>query len=95
VAQNVAEGKGVVTSHDVPQLYGGPPPRGGGHVVIPTAIEYDGEGKPVKVYVNDTNQGAYKGTQRAGCRKEVPAGQYKDSLRENGKMNVTNDPVWK
>jgi uncharacterized Zn-binding protein involved in type VI secretion len=95
VAQAVADGKGVITSHDPGSLYGGQP-TGSGHVVVATAVEYDADGNPKTVYVNDTNQGLLPdGTPRAGCGKPVPISQYQGSFRENGKMNVTKDKVWK
>jgi uncharacterized Zn-binding protein involved in type VI secretion len=95
IAQNVADGKGVITAHDAGSLYG-QEANNGGHVVIPTAIEYDADGNPKTVYVNDTNQGTLPdGTPRAGCGKAVPAGDYKGSLRPQSKMNVTKDQVWK
>jgi uncharacterized Zn-binding protein involved in type VI secretion len=39
IQQAVAEGRGVITSHDVAELWG--PPNAGGHAIVVTGVEYD------------------------------------------------------
>ena len=86
ITQDVAEGRGVITSHDAGILWNDPRYVGSGHAVVVTGLKYDKDGKLEKVIINDTGDG------QAG--KEIPAKQFQDSLRPNRDINVTDDPIW-
>ena len=82
----VAEGKGVITSHDPGLLWNDPRYYGQGHAITVTGVEYDENGKPTKVYINDTGTGE--------CQKSIPADQFNDSLRAGRGVNVTKSRIW-
>jgi hypothetical protein len=84
IVQATAEGKGVLTSHDVSALWG--PGYTGGHGAVTTGVEYDANGAVKNVIINDTGTGQ-------GSRR-VPAAQYERSLIPGADVNVTNDPIW-
>ncbi|HUJ89551.1 MAG TPA: PAAR domain-containing protein [Syntrophorhabdales bacterium] len=86
IQQAVAEGRGVITSHDAGLLWGDPTYAGSGHAVTVTGIEYDKNGNPDTVFINDTGTG--NGAQ------PVPAAQFESSLRAKREINVTKDPIW-
>ncbi len=86
IQQSIAEGKGVITSHDAGVLWGDPTYAGSGHAVMVTGIEYDKAGKPSMVFINDTGTG--NGAQG------IPAAQFESSLRTGRDINVTNNPIW-
>ena len=83
--QAVAEGKGVITSHDAGKLWGDKD-QSGYHAILMTGIVFDEEGRPVEVITNDTGLGA--------CGNGVPAKQFFGSLTDR-RANVTDDAVWK
>jgi len=83
IAQAVAEGKGVVTSHDTDVLWNDSDYRGTGHAVEVLAVEYDDAGNVTHVIVNDTGKGV--------GQDSVPIDQYQDSLRSS--MNVTDASI--
>jgi hypothetical protein len=61
----------------------------GGHVVLTTGIEYDADGNPKNVIINDTGTGE--------CGAKIPADQYEASLRndQSDQMSiVTDSPIW-
>lgn len=87
ITQNVAEGRGVITSHDAGILWNDARYNGGGHAIVPTGMEYDADGKLVNVIVNDTGQGQ--------CAQRIPADQFENSLRPGRPVNVTDDPIWR
>lgn len=86
IEQAVAEGKGVITSHDAGTLWNDPRYAGGGHAIVTTGMKYDKDGKLESVIVNDTGLGQ--------AQMEIPAQQYIDSLRPNRQINVTDNPIW-
>jgi uncharacterized Zn-binding protein involved in type VI secretion len=85
IAQCVSEGKGVITSHDAGVLWSDPSVAGG-HAVTVTGVRYNARGKIESFIINDT------GTGEGGV--EVPYFRFKDSLRPNRAINVTDDPIW-
>lgn len=87
ITQNVAEGRGVITSHDAGVLWNDPRYAGGGHAIVPTGMEYDANGKLTNVIVNDTGQGQ--------CAQRIPADQFEKSLRPGRNVNVTDNPIWR
>ncbi len=86
IEQAVAEGRGVVTSHDAGTLWNDPRYAGGGHAIVTTGMKYDADGKLEAVIVNDTGLGQ--------SQMEIPAQQYINSLRPNRDINVTDNPIW-
>lgn len=84
IMQAVAEGRGVITSHDVSVLWG--PGNAGGHAVMVTGVEYDASGNPTRVIYNDTGTGQ--------CATSVPAAQFQSSLRPGRDINVTDNPIF-
>jgi hypothetical protein len=84
ITQAVAEGKGVITSHDVSVLWG--PGNSGGHAVVVTGAQYDANGNLINVIINDTGQGI--------CGNVIPAAQFQNSLRPGRDANVTTNPIW-
>lgn len=84
----VAEGKGVVSTHNAGILNGSFGWED--HAVSVIAVEYDAKGNPKTVFINDTG--------RLGCGAPVPFKKFKDSLRtlDHGiyGVNITKDPVW-
>jgi phosphoribosyl-AMP cyclohydrolase len=84
IERAVAEGRGVITSHNAGKLWG--TTDSGGHAVLVTGIEYDENGNPTRVFFNDTGTGH--------CMNSVPASQFQNSLRPGRQINVTNDPIW-
>jgi len=87
ITQAVAEGRGVITSHDAGILWNDAQYNGGGHAIVPTGMQYDANGKLQNVIVNDTGQGQ--------CGQSIPADQFKDSLRPGRNVNVTDNPIWR
>lgn len=86
VQQGVAEGKGVITSHDAGILWNNPQYNGGGHAVLVTGVEYDANGQLATVFINDTGTG--NGTE------PIPAQQFVNSLKPTRDVNVTTEPIW-
>lgn len=84
--QAVAEGRGVITSHDAGKLWNNPAFNGSGHAVLVTGVQFDATGKPSNVIINDTGQGQ--------CSNSVPAKQFMNSLRSGRDMNVTDNKVF-
>lgn len=85
LAQAVAEGKGVITSHTVSKLWG---PKYGdtGHAVVVTGMEFDAEGRPKTVFYNDTGMGE--------CGATRTAEEFEASFQERSRMNVTDHPIY-
>lgn len=86
ITQAVAEGRGVITAHDVSVLWG--PANTGGHAIVVTGIEYDANGNPVNVMVNDT------GKNPPNCSVSYPADTFRNSLQPGTPINVTSNPIW-
>lgn len=86
IEQAVAEGKGVITSHDAGVLWNDPRYAGSGHAIVTTGMKYDKDGKLESVFVNDTGLGQ--------SQMEIPAQQFINSLRPNRDINVTDKPIW-
>jgi uncharacterized Zn-binding protein involved in type VI secretion len=84
IMQAVAERRGVITAHEVAILWG--PSYSGGHAIVVAGIEYDANGDPVNVIVNDTGGG--------DCGLPVPYAVFMLSLAPGAPMNVTEAPVW-
>jgi hypothetical protein len=88
VMQGVAEGRGVITSHDVSVLWG--PGNTGGHAIVVTGIRYGADGRPEAVITNDTGRLPGDGN----CRVEYSAATFENSFRPGRDINVTNNPIW-
>ncbi|MFQ5570017.1 MAG: PAAR domain-containing protein [Rhodothermales bacterium] len=84
IEQAVAERRGVISAHRAGALWG--TTQGGFHAIVPTGVEYDANGDPVAVIVNDTGIGQ--------CQQRVPIARYQGSLRSGYQINVTNNQVW-
>lgn len=85
LGQVVAEGRGVVTAHDVSVLWG--PGQSGGHAITVTGMEYDDQGRPKTVIYNDTGMGQ--------CSARLPAAQFQQSFLGGFTMGVTDAPIFK
>ena len=83
LAQAVAEGKGVITAHDVSVLWG--EPNKGAHAVVVTGVEYDEDGRPKTVIYNDSGQGQ--------CSARLDAGTFEKSFIKQFPMAVTDAPL--
>ena len=86
ITQAVAEGKGVITSHDAGQLWNNPAVNGG-HAITVTGVEYNADGTIGNVITNDTGLGQ--------GRRSVPAKRFFDSLRPGRNANVSDNPLKK
>jgi hypothetical protein len=62
------------------------PPGTGGHAILVTGVEYDDNGNPINVYINDTGMGQ--------CGQKIPYNQFQNALRPGRDLNVTNNPIW-
>jgi uncharacterized Zn-binding protein involved in type VI secretion len=85
---DAAEGKGVIVPVDAGAWYGNEKNDGDGHVVQVIGVKYDENGKPVKVYVNDTGDEA-----PPGCGKEVDYDHFvkaQERFKENAKVGDEN-----
>lgn len=85
IQQAVAEGRGVISGHDVAVLWG--PDHTGGHAILVTGIEYGPDGRPRTVHVNDT------GKNPPNCDFSYDVATYQNSL-DNDSLVVTNNPIW-
>lgn len=87
LTQAVAEGRGVVSSHDANILwYNKAEAEVAGHAIVPTGLEYDENGNLKNVILNDTGTGK--------CQQTMSADQFQRSLRPGRDLNVTNNPIW-
>jgi uncharacterized Zn-binding protein involved in type VI secretion len=84
IMQGVAENKGVITGHDSRALYG--PAGNGAHAMLVTGVQYDADGNPINVIVNDTAKGV--------CGSVIPIGTFTGSLRPGRAINVTDKPIY-
>jgi len=84
--QAVAEGRGVISSHDAGLLWNDPTHYGGGHAVVMTGVTFDASGNPESVTFNDTGTGH--------CGNTISAKQFFGSLRPNRPANITDRPIW-
>jgi uncharacterized Zn-binding protein involved in type VI secretion len=85
ITQAVAEGRGVITSHDAGQLWGQPGFNGSGHAITVTGLQYDSKGQLTNVLTNDSGLGQ--------ANRPVPAATYFSSLRSGRNANVTDAPI--
>jgi uncharacterized Zn-binding protein involved in type VI secretion len=86
LAQAVAEGKGVITTHWAGELGNDTTRMGATHAVVATGATYDENGKLVSMTIIDTGDG--------NCEKVVPIDRYKRSLLPFGRANVTRNAIW-
>src|SRR5262249_8834398 len=70
IEQAVAGGQGVITSANSGALYG--VAGGGNHAIQVTGIEYDENGNPVTVIINDT-------ANPNGCGQPIPYNDFMDA----------------
>jgi uncharacterized Zn-binding protein involved in type VI secretion len=84
ITQAIAERRGVITSHEIAILWGSK--QTGGHAIVAMGVEYDANGEPLNVIVNDTGKGR--------CGYPVPYAVFVSSLRPGREVNVTDHPVW-
>ncbi len=83
LSQAVAEGRGVITSHDAGKLWGDN--TVGGHAITVIGLQYGANRQISDVITNDTGLGVGE--------RSVPATQFFDSLRPGRPMNVSNSPL--
>ena len=84
IERAVAEGRGVITSHEAGRLWG--TAQQGGHAVLVTGVQYDANGQPTNVIINDTGTGQ--------CMNYVPARRFQNSFRAGRQANITRNPIW-
>jgi uncharacterized Zn-binding protein involved in type VI secretion len=87
----VANGQGVIAGVWVGNLpastgWTGFAPGTGGHALLVTGVEYDANGNPVNVVVNDTGQG------RCGVR--IPYNQFQNALIPGFTPAATVNAIW-
>ncbi len=87
----VAAGRGVsvdVWAGSMPNWAGqGLAPGTGGHNILVTGVEYDDNGNPINVIINDTGVGQ--------CSQSVPYAQFQNALMGGGNTHVvTNNSIW-
>jgi uncharacterized Zn-binding protein involved in type VI secretion len=87
----VAEGRGVSTdvwAGNMPNWAGqNLAPGTGAHNILVTGVEYDDNGNPVNVIINDTGMGQ--------CGVKIPAAQFQAAMIGGGNNHVvTNSPMW-
>jgi hypothetical protein len=87
----VAAGRGVsvdVWAGSMPNWAGqGLAPGTGGHNILVTGVEYDDDGNPINVIINDTGVGQ--------CSQKIPFGQFQNALMGGGNKHVvTDNPIW-
>lgn len=59
----------------------------GGHTVLVTGVEYDADGKPINVFINDTGLGQ--------CGKKIPYDKFKAALMGHSANHVvTTKAIW-
>jgi uncharacterized Zn-binding protein involved in type VI secretion len=87
----VSEGKGVSTdvwASNLPTWAGqNLAPNTGAHNLLVTGVEYDDNGNPINVIINDTGMGQ--------CGVSIPYAQFQAALIGGGNNHVvTNNPMW-
>jgi uncharacterized Zn-binding protein involved in type VI secretion len=87
IAQAVAEGRGVITSHDAGVLWGDTDYNGAGHAVQVTGVQYDSNGQIQNVIINDTGTG--------DSANPIPRERFEGSLRSSRDANVTDAPIFR
>ena len=92
---DVAAGRGVIASvwaGNMPNWAVGTPPVNpvpagtGGHAILVTGIEYDDNGNPINVIINDTGMGQ--------CSQKIPFAAFQGALRPGRDAVVTDNPIW-
>lgn len=87
LTQSVADGDGVISSHDAGKLWG--MNVQGGHAIVPSGLEYDANGDLTAVDTVDSGLG--------NCKRQVPANQFFNSMNSpstGAKLNVTSKPIF-
>lgn len=84
-------GQGVVVSvwaGNMPNWAGqGLAPNSGGHAVLVTGVQYDDNGNPINVIINDTGMGQ--------CGQVIPYAGFQGALIGGANNHVvTNSPIW-
>jgi uncharacterized Zn-binding protein involved in type VI secretion len=95
LTQAVANDQGVTASLDAAPLWGGNTPAGAWHTVLVTGVQYDANGNPSNVIVNDT--GRLPGT--GNCGVVYSMANFRTALNAapagwGPSLVVTKNPVW-
>jgi hypothetical protein len=80
----VAEGRGVITTHEIAILWGAD--RRGRHAVLVAGLRYDDDGVLQSVLINDTGWGV--------CCMNVAPSTFERSLVVGEATVVTDHPIW-
>jgi len=88
---NVASGRGAIAAvwaGNMPNWAGqGLKPNTGGHAILVTGVEYDANGNPTNVIINDTGMGQ--------CGQRIPYNKFQAALIGGSRNHVvTNNPIW-
>jgi YD repeat-containing protein len=84
----MSQGQGVIVSLDAAPLWGGATPAGSLHAVTVTGVEYDANGNPTAVFINDT------GTGQCGQRVPIAVFNQATAAHPSSQLNVTNNPIF-
>ncbi len=86
IAQAIAEGRGVITEHDAGRLWNDS--TSGGHAITVVGVAFDENGRPAAIIANDT------GRADRNCLVRYPVDRFERSLKPNGRMVITDEPIW-
>ncbi len=84
IVHAVAEGRGVITTHEASILWG--TNQRGSHAVLVAGMDFSDDGRMVAVLVNDTGAGE--------CAVRLPPDVFERSLRPGADTVVTDQPIW-
>ena len=84
IVHAVAEGRGVITTHETSILWGSD--QQGKHAVLVAGVDFDDRGRMVAVLINDTGWGE--------CVKRLPPEVFERSLSPGQQTVVTDQPIW-
>lgn len=84
----MSRGQGTIANLDAAALWGGTTPPGSLHAVTVTGVQYDDNGNPTNVIINDTGTG--------NCGQAVPIATWNAAVNAHPSpgLNVTTNPVF-
>jgi uncharacterized Zn-binding protein involved in type VI secretion len=87
MAQALGEGRAVIVGLDARHIWNQPSPSPLGHAIRVTGVEFDANGQPTAVFINDTGSGM--------SNQRVPAADFNNALSGfgGGRMTTSNNPV--
>jgi uncharacterized Zn-binding protein involved in type VI secretion len=87
IALALAQNKAVVVGLDARPIWGNASPNPLGHAIRVTGMQFDANGNPTNVFINDTGTGQ--------SNQAVPAATFQQALNQfgGGRMTTSNNPV--